>query len=50
MKIAISFVDAEREKVMELVSKAKHLFRINRFHEPKPKDGYNHIYLSTKAR
>lgn len=48
MKISISFVDAEREQVRALVTAAKQIIKITRFHEPKTtKDAFFHVYLST---
>lgn len=51
MKISISFLPDEREKVMELVTAAKQILRISRFHAPKqPKGDYYHIHMTTNGR
>ena len=50
MKISITFVDDEREKVMELVAAAKRIMQIRRFKEPAPKDGFSHIYMTAALR
>lgn len=48
MKISISFVDAEREQVRALVTAAKQIIKITRYHEPKTsKDNFLHVHIST---
>ena len=50
MKITIAFTEADKSKTDELLSAARDIFdEPLRVKETPPKDGFRHMYISTKS-
>ena len=49
MKIHVTFLDEEQEAAQRIVSAVKALIHITRAKSTAGKDGYNHVYLTTRS-